>query len=217
MMDFNTIKEKATVQLQDEWNKLQDTLLENPDSQRLADAIMNLRSLSEDSKFTLSEILCDTVPVSFLEDFRIIFNVNEFSRLSSALDSLITQLRYSILDDGYIRIFKAVIEEDLCIGGKKIERSKLKFFLTTDEDSDPIELTVRKVKQNATLGYLNPKLVSVKRAYFGQAEKFTRMLEVFGDKNNWDMFDFIGEDKLEPLLCFHELKELLDKPVHLKS
>ena len=41
------------------------------------------------------------------------------------------------------------------------------------------------------------------------------MLEVFADKDNWDGFDFIGENKLEPLFCFNEAKELLSKPVHL--
>jgi len=213
MIDFNMIKEKAAVQLQDEWNELQDTLWENPESQRLADAIMNLRSLVEDSKFTLSEILCDNVPASFLRDFNVIFDTNEFIRLPNTLDSLITHLRYNILDDGYIRIIKAVIEEDIEI--RKIKTSK--FFLTTDEDTDPIELTIRRLKQDGTLGYINPKLISVKRTYFGQVEEFTRMLEVFGDKENWDGFDFIGEDKLEPLFCFYEEKELLGEPMPLRS
>jgi len=211
MIDFDTIKEKAAVQLQDEWNELQDTLRKTHESQRLADAIMNLRSLTEDNKFTLAKILCDTA-ASFLSDFSVIFDTAEFIRLPNTLDSLITFLRYNILDDGYIRIVKAVIEEDI---GKKIKTSK--FFLTTDEDTDPIELAMRKLEKDVRLGFDDPKLISVKRTYFGQVEKFTRMLEVFGDEDNWDGFDFIGEDKLEPLLCFHDKRELLDKPVLLKS
>ena len=213
MIDFNTIKEKAAIQLQDEWNELQDTLWENPESQRLADAMLKLREMSEDAKFTLSEILCDTVPVSFLRDFNVIFDTNEFIRLPNALDFLIIHLRYNILDNGYVRIIKAVIEEDIRV--RKIKTSK--FFLTTDEDTDPIVLTIRRLNQDGTLGYINPKLISVKRTYFGQVEEFTRMLEVFGDKENWDGFDFIGEDKLEPLFYFYEEKELLDEPMPLRS
>ncbi len=213
MIDFNMIKKKGATQLENECFKLQDTLWEDPDAQRLADAMLKLREMTEDAKFTLSEILCDTDSASFLRDFSVVFNANEFIRLPNTLNSLITNLRYSILDDGYIRIVKADIEEDIEI--RKIKTSK--FFLTTDEDTDPVELTIRRLKQDGTLGYINPKLISVKRAYFGQVEEFTRMLEVFGDEENWDGFDFIGEDKLEPLLCFYEEKELLDKPVTLKS
>ena len=209
MIDFNMIKKKGAVQLENECFALQDMLWEDPEAQRLADAIMSLRSLEEDNKFTLSEMLCGTVLTSFLRGFNVIFNTNEFNRLPSTLGYLITSLRYSILDDGYIRIVKAVIEEDT--NARKAKTSK--FFLTTDEDTDPIELTLKRLKQDGTLGFINPKLISVKKAYFGQVEKFTRMLEVFGDKENWDGFDFICEDRLESLLCFHEAKELLGKSV----
>lgn len=213
MIDFDMIKEKAAVQLQDEWNELQDTLWEDPESQRLADAILKLRDMKENAKFTLSGILCDTVPASFLRDFKVIFDTNEFILLPSTLDSLITRLRYSILDDGYVRIIKAVIEEDIKV--RKIKTSK--FFLTTDEDADPIKLTIRKIKEDGTLGYINPKLISVKRTYFRQVEEFIKMLEAFTNKDNWDGFDFIGEDTLESLFCFSDVKELLDNPMLLRS
>ena len=212
MIDFNTLRKKAAVQLQDEWNELQDTLWENPESQRLAEAILKLRGMPDDVKFTLSEMLCDTVPASFLRDFKGIFDAHEFIRLPNALDSLITLLRYNILDDGYLRMVKAVIEED--IGDRKIKTSK--FFLTTDEDTDPIKLTIRKLEREGTLGFFDPKLISVKRTCFGQVEKFVGMLEVLGGKDHWDGFDFIGEDQLEPLFCFNEEQELLDRPVPLR-
>ena len=218
MIGFNDLQKKAMKQFEKDWFELEDTFWDDPTTKDLADTMMKIRDLDGEQCFTLSRMICGE-PYSFLDDFHHIINKEEFLKLPHVLDNLITRLRYNILDDGYLRLMKLDILDDvdsksnmkewLKQNNKTMNRTAIRYFLYTAECSDVKEIAESKMKAGFGSDFFNPILTSVKTNWFGSLDEFRSFLEILVDSQNWASFEFIGFDKVEKLMNFYEIENEL--------
>lgn len=218
MIGFIDLQKKAMKQLEKDWFELEDTFWDDPATKDLADTMMKIRDLGGEQCFTLSRMICGE-PYSFLDDFHQIINKEEFLKLPHVLDNLITRLRYNILDDGYLRLMKLDILDDvdsksnmqewLKQNNKTMNRTAIRYFLYTGEWSDVKEIAESKMKTSFDSDFFNPILTSVKTNWFSSLDEFRSFLEVLVDPQNWASFEFTGFDKVEKLMNFYEIENEL--------
>lgn len=219
-LNFDKMKTAAMKQLEGEWQELQETV-KAQDAQGFADAILKLRELPGDARFTLQTILCGE-PGSALRDFKLILNDEEWMRLPAALDNIISEICYCILDDGRLRLMRTEILDDIdsrvTFEHKgSFNRLETRFWLSTDYWTEDADLAVIRHKSEGRGSYIRPRLTSVKSNYFENVQRFVDFIELLADPESWDSYDFIGGEKLDKLMKFGDEKEMLEKPVDLKS
>ena len=192
MFTFNELQEKALAQLRTDWNDLQKTIEKSKTNEKLANAIMKLRSLSEDAKFTLTDSICGQEQ-SFLNDFHVILNGDEHLKLPEALHDLIHLLNYNIIDDGFLRLGRITLKEHYLEDDVEI---KHQYFLYTSETKSPAELAKSLIEKDST-SFLRPEFVSVETTSFKEdIGRFIKFLEIITKKKNWKGFYFLGDAEL---------------------
>ena len=192
MFTFNELQEKALAQLRTDWNDLQKTIEKSKTTEKLANAIMKLRSLSEDPKFTLTDSICGQEQ-SFLNDFHVILHGDEHLKLPEALHDLIHLLNYNIIDDGFLRLGRITLKEHYLEDDVEI---KHQYFLYTSETKSPAELAKSLIEKDST-SFLRPEFVSVETTSFKEdIGRFIKFLEIITKKKNWKGFYFLGDAEL---------------------
>ncbi len=192
MFTFDELQEKALAQLKTDWNDLQKTIEKSKINEKLANAIMKLRSLSEDAKFILADSICGQEQ-SFLNDFHVILNGDEHLKLPEALHDLIHLLNYNIVDDGFLRLGRITLKKHYLEDDVEIEHQ---YFLYSNEAVSPDELAKSLIEKDST-SFLHPEFVSVETASFKEdIGRFIKFLEIITKKKNWKGFDFLGDAEL---------------------
>ena len=79
-LEYEQLKKTAERQLESEWEDLQKTAENTDDGGRLADALLKLKELPSDARFTLECLLCGDKD-SFLQNFKFVLDTEEWMRL----------------------------------------------------------------------------------------------------------------------------------------
>ena len=224
-LDFDKIKTEAVKQLENDWESLQKLFERKTDKKevydRIVKALLKLREFTESQKFTLGSILYGKNG-SCLNDFSSIINSGEWMRLPGALEYILWALEYNIEDDGFLRLMRLEILDDIDSTvdfehEKSYNYREIQYFLSTEEDEEYQEIAKNWFKAESTVGFINPVLVSAKLNWFGNLEKFADFLELLADKKNWDDSEFTGTAKVDQLMEFDKEEELLEEPFKIKG
>ena len=210
MIEYRELKKNALKELKSRWDHLKYEM-EDPENEMLVEAMMKLRELPEKARATLADFLHGTEFGDWLEKFTALLDQDSHLMVLSVVEDLVKEIRWSILDSGYVRAFRVVLEDDAS------GRREARWFLCIDEDTPPATIAYNELLGSMTQGFPSAKLVSVKRTGFNSVAEFAKMLQVFGSEENWDGYDFTGSGELDKLFCSYELGELLNSSVPIRG
>ena len=204
MFDFEEIRRKAKEQFQLDCEMLQKTVSEDERYPALVEAIMRLRELDTEARFTLSSVLCGRgvqcgMDDDFLQMFNTVLDPDEFLGLPGDLDWLIWRLMNEVVYHG-LYIVRAAVEDE---SGKRTVRH----FLYSDPNMDLMEALGKWFPHQ--YGLNGHRLIDGKQANVDDFQSLVDFLDILSDKRNWDGFDLVPKaiEGIDKLFKFDEIEE----------
>lgn len=209
---METAEKDAARQFRFEINDMYKALEDYPGSMQLIEAALGLRSLCEGNEIEANHILFEANNwrsryMCFLD----IMRHDEVMRVPQALDLLITEANYDILDDGWLGLVRlechdvwtphGVIDDN----SNKLGNDYVIYRMNCNEYLSRSGLK----KQLQKCQCMKTRIIdSCKYVSFKSIEDFTEFLKIIGDNNNYDRDNHkkIAE-KLDALMHPEEVKE----------
>lgn len=188
---------KAIEQFDNNVDELNNLISRRPIFKPLLKEIVHIRECASEARlYDTGQILYGGAGArTFLDYFMPVLNPNEHLIYPRSLCQLFNALLYNILDDGYLRICKIEILDDIQTfhSGKRFPvlptknpEAKTMCFLTTEEKfgDEMADIGKNWLKRNEGM-WINPQIVSFKIDWFGTIERFTDFMRLLGKKSNW--------------------------------
>ena len=211
------IRGKADGQLDKETNGFIETIRNEEDwkdeIQALVSALLDLRDLASENISRMFDMRTVFFAIdgrnSHYEEMDGIIDPENFTTVAKDLDSMVDSLVYDILDDGYLRIVRAEMTCGL-VGFEHSGYTVVKHFLTTNEYMDR-NAVLNRILNDFSYSPFKYEVTSLKRTWFGTIPKFTRLVKVMSDRDNYDsVYNEKLAMEIDKLMCFKDDDEWAD-------
>lgn len=190
----------------EEAKMLQEILNSNPELMDCYEAIMNLRNCPNSVKSSSLNILSrGDMENSFLNKFKGILS-DDYMNLPIRLSSLLIRLKYNIIDDGFLRLCKIAIVDDIDETLLDVkDNNDLKnlilsyeYWLTANEDWKEKDDIAKKWLESNRAIWINPKIVSFEMVHFHEKiENFTNLIKLLSDVKSYDKYFLLRKEVID--------------------